>query len=662
MVIEIQSPSFRSQLLASLIMATALIAGFVSLSQGLPGGFLLDDHARIVDAEVDSPALKDIMKAVVETDSGTFGRIIPLVSIYATKAISGEDSELFKLQNIALHLVTGLVVFWFLGKLLSIPRFRSYFPDHSTWIVAALASALWLLHPIQVSTALYVIQRMTQFATIFTLLALISYITTRKALASGVRFAVLPCFGFIFFSLAALFSKESAILIPLFILLIEYIGFQFVTESKRERIAIWIGIATFSLLPIFAGVVFFLSNIDTLLHDYIMRPFSMGERIASEAVIMWQYVGMLLMPRLSSMTLYHDGIAIYGLTSLWSIMAIFGWVIVIGIIIFYRKTHPVISFSLAFFIVSHLLESTILPLELMFEHRNYIGSATIMLALIAIFITSHKLISKYKLGLGIIYIAVACMFGLMQIARASSWSNPYAFALIAAKENPSSSRAVSMLANYQAQRGYLDEAQGLIDTAIDEQKHDIAIPGLMLHQIIFHCYEDDPPEELLIEAKKAIKNIQIDTYAISGLKVLRNRINAGECPALTHQELLPLALTAADNPNTRHAYRYFTNLLVGMIYTETNELENAKRYLLKAGNHSDYVSLVSQRNHAITLADICIELRDQKCSKSALDMANSIDRKVNVFIGQDKHIPILENLYEQSFGASYIGPMNNAEP
>lgn len=633
-----------TELAAIAIVVIASITAFSSLHEGLPGDFLLDDHARIKNSEVTEPSATAILRAVIKTDSGTFGRIIPLVTLYATKAISGNDPELFKLQNIGLHLITGLLIFWFIGKLLQSERFRNHLPENLPWIVAATTSTLWLLHPIQVSTALYIVQRMTQMSTIFTLLALISYVNMRHVLNAGNTSTIPSWLCVALFSIAALLSKESASLIPLFILLIEYIGFGFSTRTHKGQRQLLAGLFIFSIFPLVAGFSYFLTHTDILLHDYVMRPFSLGERIATEAIVMWKYMGMLLTPRLSSMSLYHDGISIHGLTSMWSILSIFAWILAVIILFILRTRYPIIIFGFAFFLISHTLESTILPLELMFEHRNYIGSMGIMLSVSMMLVKLSMHFPALRSISIVTFLAITVGLGTMQVARSSMWADPYTFSVISAKEQPESARAVSMLANLQAQRGHLEEARGLIRMSIENQNHDAAVPGLLLHLVLFNCYEDEVSDELIERTRSAIEENVADTYVLIGLKVIRQRMDRDICPAIDLEQLYELEKAAANNPRTRKEYRFFFNSMAGLTSANLGNMDVAKEFLEHASEYAHSVSLMAQRNHSVTLANICLSLNDVDCVDSSLDKIKRINSRLEYFIGTDDELLKLESL------------------
>ena len=83
-----------------------------------------------------------------------------------------------------------------------------------------------------------------------------------------------------------------------------------------------------------------------------------------------------MLPNLAEMGLHHDDFVISKtLLSPWTTLpAIAGLLaLAVGALVL-RKKHPLITFGIVFFFVAHALESTIIPLEIAFEHRNYLPS------------------------------------------------------------------------------------------------------------------------------------------------------------------------------------------------------------------------------------------------------------------------------------------------
>lgn len=642
-------PSLLNWLALAVLVAACGLAA-LNLGSGLPGDFILDDHARVKHADVDELDARAILHSILETDSGVFGRVLPLASLYATKAIYGADAAPFKVENILFHLLTGIVLFWFLYHLLSTRYLRRFIDPEYHWLFASIVTAIWLLHPLQVSTALYIVQRMTQFSMLFVLLALICYIRARTHLYTDARRALLPSAGILVFLVAGLLSKESAALLPFFILLIECFAFRFdgLRGSLRRPLSIMLSI--FVVLPTLAGALYFATHTDTLLHDYAMRPFSLGERIATETVIVWQYVGMIVLPRLSELALYHDGLRILSWTSPAFLASAAGWILLLASLYYLRNRAPLFTFGICFFIVSHLLESTVLPLELMFEHRNYLGSTGIILALASLVpFRNQDQRTPNTIALLALVLVIGGL-GALQYARASAWSDPYAYAIIAADENPRSARAASTLANYQARRGQLDEARQILRNSIELRSNDASVSGLYLHLAMFYCFEDEIPPPILDDTHSALTRYPVSSYALTGLKVLRQRMLEGECPALTRQTLLFLESAAADNTQTRLEYRFFFNGMAGVSSAELGHHEAARTYFRNALSHRKYISPITLRDTLIALAQVCITSGDRDCASGAIEQARLQDQALRDLVGRHPRLGQIIDSFEDTFG------------
>jgi hypothetical protein len=98
-------------------------------------------------------------------------------------------------------------------------------------------------------------------------------------------------------------------------------------------------------------------------------------RLLTESRVIIIYLSLLLYPMPDRLSIAHGlGIStsmVNPVSTLASLLLIAG---IVGSLIVVAKKYPLISFSFLFFLVNHLLESTVLPLELVYEHRNYIPS------------------------------------------------------------------------------------------------------------------------------------------------------------------------------------------------------------------------------------------------------------------------------------------------
>jgi hypothetical protein len=100
----------------------------------------------------------------------------------------------------------------------------------------------------------------------------------------------------------------------------------------------------------------------------------MQERLLTEARVLWFYARMIIAPDISAMGLFHDDIAISrGLVEPWTTLpAVVALFIAAAAAITLRERRPLVSFAVLFFLAGHALESSVFPLELVYEHRNYL--------------------------------------------------------------------------------------------------------------------------------------------------------------------------------------------------------------------------------------------------------------------------------------------------
>src|SRR5690606_19145661 len=139
------------------------------------------------------------------------------------------DPRPFKRTNLIVHLIVGFVLYSATQKLLQASGRTS---EEATRI-AALSAVLWLLNPFLVSTTLYVVQRMTQLATLFVLGGIWCYIHGRRLLVSRPRHGYAwMSLGVPLFTVLAVLSKENGALLPLLALVVHlYLNLRKATQK-----------------------------------------------------------------------------------------------------------------------------------------------------------------------------------------------------------------------------------------------------------------------------------------------------------------------------------------------------------------------------------------------------------------------------------------------
>jgi hypothetical protein len=418
------------------ILVAGLAITVLAYWNGLHGNFMFDDF-QTLQSLGELNGVRNWQTFLFYLDSGhagPTGRPISMLSYLLNATTWPADPFPFKVTNLILHLICGALLFKVMQYLVRIINPESS-RQSQLWI-ATLATCWWLLNPLHVSTTLYVVQRMAQLTTFFALIGMLGYLHGRSHLNTnrGLAYSWMTLSILIFGALATL-SKENGVLLPLFILLMETILLGGKTphmpSCRWRTLFLWVpSIAVISYL-LWIGI-----NSDPT----TSRNYTIMERLLTEARILWSYLYQLTIPRIDGGQFYGDDIVVS--RSLFSPFSTFPALITLIACIsacwIDRARVPMLSFAFLFFLAGHLVESTTIPLELYFEHRNYLPSMFLALPvssyLVRNFQKNKKLVVS-SAGL-ILLVSAICTW-----QRANLWGNTEELYLYWAEKQPYSVRA-----------------------------------------------------------------------------------------------------------------------------------------------------------------------------------------------------------------------------
>ncbi|MHC1481621.1 hypothetical protein ACYJW8_15360 [Frateuria aurantia] len=387
--------SNKSKLLPVGLMLAFMIGCLLIYLPGFSGGWLFDDYPNIVDNPGVQPrhsSLGALISAALSSPASDFKRPLASLSFAANYMLSGLSAPAMKLTNLVIHLLNGLLVFVLMRLLLAVPgRWQAPAgkPDRS-WnigMLAALIAGAWMLLPINLTAVLYVVQRMESLANLFVLAGLVGYIKARQLMWTGRRLAggLMAALAVTVPAALGLLAKETAVMLPLYALLLEWILFDFASAAaspRRERglIAFFVVILG---IPLIAGLVWLLPGVLNPA-TWATRDFGLTQRLLSEARIIVGYAFWTLTPWPHALSFYHDDYPISsGLLHPWTTLtSLLTLLAVLWVILRYRRRQPLLALGLAWFLSAQLLTGTIIPLELVYEHRNYFASLGLLLAVI----------------------------------------------------------------------------------------------------------------------------------------------------------------------------------------------------------------------------------------------------------------------------------------
>ena len=329
------------------------------------------------------------------------------------------------------------------------------------------------------------------------------------------------------FFAAAILSKENGVLVFAFISLIEIILLRFGSKAiKYSKILIaFYGLALISAL--FAAYSWIGPNPAVIASWYEVRYFTLGERLLTELRVVASYIKWICIPNIQELSLYHDDFSLS--TNLFSPITTFLSLVFITALLsatfLLRTIAPLVSFGIAFFFAGHLLESTVIPLELAFEHRNYLPSVGIFIALLSAVSYIFKFNIKILLGFFIVF-SLLCVTTYI---RSFKWNNPITFADYSATNKVNSPRAQISRANIYLSliaADKFDDKQVVLEyfnTASAADKFNI---GADLSRLMAaHTLDIDIPNKWLEEINDKLERYPLSIASVTTLKYFGNYIS-----------------------------------------------------------------------------------------------------------------------------------------
>lgn len=540
-------PRYVGSAIPFFILLAALSITFAAYYPGLTGPFLLDDHGNIPEASITSLNLDHVLSRIRQNERlSSLSRSITHLTFALTQYFRGYSASVFKYENVLLHLANALLIFWLI-LLLSPHQLRragslpAYF--------ALLAAAIWLSHPLQVSTVLYSVQRLVLLSTFFTLLALIFYIKGRLIIERHPLRGFFTSFlGVLTFGSLGLLSKETAALIPLYIAIIELIFFSqkpWTPRQPLQKALIFLLIAA----PLTLAIAYAATNFGSLTQGYVGREFSLEQRLLTEIHVLWFYLRLFFVPIPGDMSLFHDAYPIQYNIDIQT-LALFAGLLALAIsAIVYRKKHPLLSFAILWFLAAHALESTFLPLELVFEHRNYLAllGPSIVVSSAIFFLFPRSASAKLRSATGF---ALFLLLSLNTAARAFVWSDQSLMYHTEYAERPQSSRVLSGMLQLAVTYGHDDQALQFIDQ-LKKFHGNEAAP--YLSEILLHCRHESLPDDTIRSSQALLKDGLLTAYTLNTLNQLVDFWLKAKCPAIQPNSLLDLTSAASNNPRVHNS-------------------------------------------------------------------------------------------------------------
>lgn len=537
-----------------LLLAASLLSAGLLYWPGISGAFNFDDFAALAPLN-NVRGVDGTLEYVLGGTAGPSGRPIALLSFLLQREYWPSNAEPFLAANVAFHLLNGALVTLICAQLL---RWRFPTAKH-LYAAAAFAGSFWLLMPLHAATTLIIVQRMALLSASIMLSGVSLYIAGRRRLANGERYGFsMMTIAVVIFTALAVLAKENGALLPALLLVLEITLLSERQPPSRAAFLWWRRI--FLLLPTAAVFGYLILHLPVFSDAYALRPFTFYERIATQALVLLKYVKLILAPQPLAITPYYDDFPAIGdvYHPLLGPALIGFWIALSGAAYWLRRRTPWVSFCILWFLVGHLLESTTLPLEQVFLHRNYIPAVAIAILSGALVLRLSRSTVKGALTAGILFLAV---HGGSLYATVAIWKEPRLAAELWVLERPSSIRASEALEDYYRAEHDAITADKLVRErfALNPDNTGAAIDWLATH-----CSEQDAT---LVESvnQKIIGTLgtsYVSNATFQKIDRLFSSISEEKCPAIGYASIEHMLDSLASNAYVERSPLHRHNLLL----------------------------------------------------------------------------------------------------
>jgi tetratricopeptide (TPR) repeat protein len=562
----------------------------ITYSNSFHAAWHLDDVTNILDNQnvhVSTLSLDDWSKSIRPPFTDPSNPELGLSGLYRPVAmltfafnwyLRGRDVFGYHLVNIGLHCVTAALLFFTILKLLRAPNMNDRYQG-SEHFIALLAAALWALHPIQTQAVTYIVQRMAALAALFYLSGIFLFVEGRNAQIPGKRFVF---YGLCLVSfLLAMGSKQNAATLPAAILLIETIFFFDPKLLKRDKTK-WIAAGTIAGLAIIGILLLFLwqkNPISAIADGYKLRSFTLMERLLTELRVMIFYLWQIFYPVPEQFSIVHEFDLSQSLLTPWTTLGALILICALIVAAFYSmRNYPLLSFSIFFFFLGHSVESTIFPLELVFEHRNYLPSLFLFVPVAS---GIKRLMDIYRKKNKMLYVLLLCFVPILitglalgSYTRNMAWATEKTLWQDAMQKTPSLARPYQGLALVLEKENRLDDALKLYQKALDLKDPEPKLSRFISLSNMGNIYKKRNMYERAVQYLTAAINVETGAYAS---KVRHNLVLCllniqKEAEALVSLELL---LTRQKNNGRLLAIKGFILLQQGKTDLALHHLRRA---------------------------------------------------------------------------------------
>jgi hypothetical protein len=424
---------------------------FVLYAPAIKGPFVFDDKPNILESvaiRLTNFSFTGLQKAVFGGRLST--RPVANITFALNYWVHEYNVYGYHIFNIIVHAINGFLLFFLFRLTLKLTNPTEH--NRFSKAVPFLAALIWFVHPLQSQSVAYVVQRMNSMAAMFYILAILCYAWARLAEINKSKYLLFA--GCIVSGLLAIGSKENSATLPAFIFLFEWYFFQDLDlKWLKQKMFYILGVLLISVAIVF--LVLGDNPIDRIFAGYQIRDFTAEQRMLTQFRVIFFYISQLILPLPSRLSLEHDFPLSYSFfnppTTILSIIAL---LFILGMAVFFARKHRLASFAILWFLGNLFIESSFMPLEIIFEHRSYLPS---MFLFLTVTVLAAKLIKIPKLKIAISCLIIV-LLSFWTFERSRVWGDDELLMRDNVAKSPNKFRMYTNLGNVLTKKGRLEEA------------------------------------------------------------------------------------------------------------------------------------------------------------------------------------------------------------
>jgi len=401
----------------------------------------------------------------------------PLSSIsFAVNYFFGKENPAgYHLVNLLIHFLAGLFLYFLILYSLELSEAAENNKDSALPTAASMENnfrwlafagvCMWLAHPLHTQSVTYICQRMTSMAAMFYAASMVFYIRGRMAALSIRPSSIRPFLWFfsaLVAGICAVAGKPNAATLPLMIVAYDWFFFRNHGKISAKNRAIWV---IGALIVLAALSILYLGHdpVARILSGYQSREFTLSQRVMTQFRVVIYYISLIFFPHPDRLNLDYDYPLSYSLSAPWSTgVSAAALAACIFMVVFSARRDRLLSFCIFWFLSNLVIESSVIGLEMVFEHRLYLPSMFIV-PVIAVKWFQFIRVKSFRIGFGCILIA---LLGLWTYERNQVWADEVRLWEDCVRKSPEKARPHYNLGCLLIKRDLYDQAISQFEKAV----------------------------------------------------------------------------------------------------------------------------------------------------------------------------------------------------